>query len=79
MIIEESLIYSVLHDFLTILDSGKPFFGYTILFGLLNLTEYQMDKLRSISENHLVGSSLEKSTDALLEEWISIINQDLDL
>lgn len=77
MIIEESLLYSVLHDFLTIRDSGKPFFGYTILFGLLNLNELQEDRLRTISENHVVGDSVEKSTESLLEQWISVINSDL--
>ncbi len=77
MILEESTIYSVLHDFLTIRDSGKPFYGYSILFGLLNLNEWQEDRLRTISENHEVGDSVEKATDQLVEEWISIIDSDL--
>lgn len=71
--ISESILYSVLFDFLTIRDSGKPFFGYAILFDCLNLDEYQTNVLRILSENHSVSGSIEKSTDALLEEWLKII------
>jgi len=43
MLIKESILYSVLFDFLTFKDSGKPFFGYSIVIDCLNLDEYHAD------------------------------------
>ena len=73
MLIKESILYSVLFEFLTFKDSGKPFFGYSIVIDCLNLDEYHADILRAISENHYVEGSIEESADVLLEEWMKII------
>lgn len=74
MIDNESIIYSVLHDFLTIRDCGKPFYGYSILFEFFDLDESQLNHLRALTENYPVNGSVNKATDLLLEEWIKIID-----
>ena len=74
MIVNESIIYSVLHDFLTIRYCGKPFYGYSILFEFFDLDESQLNHLRALTENYPVNGSVNKATDLLLEDWIKIID-----
>ena len=74
MIVNESIIYSVLHDFHKIRDCGKSFYGYSILFVFFDLDENQLNHLRALTENYPVNGSVNKPTDLLLEEWIKIID-----
>lgn len=76
--IKESIIYSVLHDFLIIRDSGKPFYGYTILLEILDLTENDANILRKLSESHPISGSVESAAEEHTEQWLTIINTDLN-
>lgn len=76
--IKESIIFSVLHDFLIIRDSGKPFYGFTILLEIFDLTENDATILRMLSESYPISGSVESAADELTDRWIKVIDTDLN-
>ena len=68
-------IYEVLHDFLVIRDTELPYFGYTTLFNIIDLTEEKKEFLSNTTEQFKIKGSIEESTDQLKEIWINEIEE----